>query len=100
MGDRRARNLPDTATQDLLESQALYDILEKQIVPLFYKRGVDNVPREWIARMKLSMRKLVPVFNTKPHGVRLRGALLYSRLRPRRDARRRQPGPRGPVGAG
>jgi starch phosphorylase len=25
---------------------------------------VDNVPREWIARMKLSMRKLVPVFNT------------------------------------
>jgi starch phosphorylase len=54
----------DTATQDQLESQALYDILEKQIVPLFYRRNVDNVPREWIARVKNSMRTLVPVFNT------------------------------------
>jgi len=55
---------PDAATQDQLESQALYDILEKQIVPLFYRRSVDNIPREWIARMKNSMRALVPVFNT------------------------------------
>jgi starch phosphorylase len=30
-------------------SQALYDLLEKQIIPLFYQRGVDNIPREWIA---------------------------------------------------
>jgi starch phosphorylase len=50
--------------QDQLESQALYDILEKQIIPLFYKRNVDNIPREWIARMKTCMRKLAPVFNT------------------------------------
>jgi starch phosphorylase len=55
---------PDTATQDQIESQAVYDILEKQIIPLFYKRSIDKVPREWIARMKNSMRKLVPVFNT------------------------------------
>lgn len=60
----RGETYPDTATQDQLESQALYDMLEKQIVPLFYKRGVDNCPREWITRMKHSMRKLVPVFNT------------------------------------
>jgi hypothetical protein len=43
---------------------ALYDILEKQIIPSFYKRGVDNMPREWIARMKNCLRKLGPVFNT------------------------------------
>lgn len=54
----------DTATQDQIESQALYDLLEKQIVPLFYKRGADSCPREWIARMKNCMRKLAPVFNT------------------------------------
>jgi starch phosphorylase len=42
----------------------LYDILEKQIIPLFYQRGVDNIPREWIARMKNCMRRLAPVFNT------------------------------------
>ena len=50
--------------QDQVESAALYDLLEKQILPLFYKRGVDNIPREWIARMKNCMRQLAPVFNT------------------------------------
>ncbi len=60
----RGETYPDYNTQDTIESQALYDLLEKQIVPLFYKRGVDNLPREWIARMKNCMRKLAPVFNT------------------------------------
>ncbi len=54
----------DGNLQDQLESQALYDILEKQIIPLFYKRSIDRIPREWIARMKNCMRKLAPVFNT------------------------------------
>jgi glycogen phosphorylase len=60
----RGESYADGNVQDQLESQALYDILEKQIVPLFYKRTVDNIPREWIARMKTCMRKLAPVFNT------------------------------------
>jgi glycogen phosphorylase len=55
---------PDANYQDTLESNALYDLLEKQIVPLFYDRGVDNMPRHWIARMKQCMRKLAPAFNT------------------------------------
>ncbi|CAN5428740.1 glycosyltransferase family 1 protein [soil metagenome] len=55
---------PDSGYQDHVESQALYDILEKEIIPLFYKRSIDNFPREWIARMKSCMRKLAPVFNT------------------------------------
>jgi starch phosphorylase len=54
----------DGNLQDQLESQALYDLLEKQIIPLFYKRTTDNIPRDWIARMKNCMRKLAPVFNT------------------------------------
>jgi len=54
----------DPNYQDQIESVALYDILEKQVAPLFYRRGVDNIPREWIARMKNCMRKLAPVFNT------------------------------------
>ncbi|HVT89078.1 MAG TPA: alpha-glucan family phosphorylase [Tepidisphaeraceae bacterium] len=55
---------PDANYQDQLEGQALYDLLEKQIIPLFYNRSVDNLPREWILRMKNSLRKLAPVFNT------------------------------------
>lgn len=54
----------DPNYQDTIESVALYDILEKQVVPLFYQRTVDNVPRAWIQRMKNCMRKLAPVFNT------------------------------------
>src|SRR4029079_2362170 len=60
----RGEDYSDTNYQDTGESQALYDILEKQIVPLFYSRGVDNIPREWIGRMKNCMRRLAPVFNT------------------------------------
>lgn len=54
----------DPNYQDQIESVALYDILEKQVVPLFYQRTVDNIPRNWIARMKNCLRKLAPVFNT------------------------------------
>jgi starch phosphorylase len=60
----RGETYPDATYQDQLESQALYDILEKQIVPLFYRRSADNLPKEWIAKMKSCMRKLAPVFNT------------------------------------
>jgi starch phosphorylase len=50
--------------QDLVESEALYDILEKEIVPIFYERGHDDLPREWIARMKSAISTICPVFNT------------------------------------
>lgn len=54
----------DPAYQDYMESEALYDLLEKEVIPLFYERGADGVPRRWIARMKASMRTLCPQFNT------------------------------------
>jgi starch phosphorylase len=60
----RGENYSDPNYQDQVESLALYDLLEKQIVPTFYHRGVDNLPREWIGRMKVCMRKLAPAFNT------------------------------------
>ncbi len=54
----------DHAFQDDLESRALYDILENEIVPIFYDRGPDGIPRRWLTMMKASMHKLCPVFNT------------------------------------
>ncbi len=50
--------------QDRVESNAIYDLLEKEIVPLFYERGRDGLPRGWIARMKAAMRDHAAVFNT------------------------------------
>jgi starch phosphorylase len=54
----------DMNYQDEVESKAIYDILEKDIIPLFYQRGHDGLPREWIRKMKTSMQTLCPAFNT------------------------------------
>jgi len=54
----------DLEYQNTVESQALYDLLEKEIVPLFYDRGPDHLPRGWIAKMKAAMGRLAPTFNT------------------------------------
>jgi starch phosphorylase len=48
----------DTQLQDDVESKALYDLLERDIIPLFYQRGRDGLPREWIKRMKTCMREI------------------------------------------
>ncbi|GHT52362.1 alpha-glucan phosphorylase [Spirochaetia bacterium] len=48
----------DDQLQDDVESKALYDLLERDIIPLFYQRGRDGLPREWIKRMKNSMREI------------------------------------------
>ncbi len=54
----------DTAYQDQVEANALMDHLEKEIVPLFYNRASDDLPREWIDMMKASISKLGAYFNT------------------------------------
>ena len=59
-----ASTYDDPAYQDYVDSQSLYSLLEREIVPLYYDRGEDNLPHKWIARMKHSMKTLCPVFNT------------------------------------
>ena len=54
----------DLDYQDELESRMMYDTLEKDIVPTFFERGDDRLPRRWIAMMKKSMKTLGPVYNT------------------------------------
>jgi starch phosphorylase len=54
----------DRNYQDHVEARALYDLLEKEIIPLFYDRGSDGLPRRWIDTMKMSMKAICPTFNT------------------------------------
>jgi glycogen phosphorylase len=54
----------DLQYQNAVESQALYDLLEKEVIPTFYDRGNDNLPRRWIAMMKEAIAQLAPAFNT------------------------------------
>ncbi|HXG40182.1 MAG TPA: alpha-glucan family phosphorylase [Candidatus Limnocylindrales bacterium] len=46
---------PDEAAQDWADAQALYEVLEREVVPLYYERGADGLPLGWIARMHRSM---------------------------------------------
>jgi glycogen phosphorylase len=62
IGDRRAYD--DADYQDRTESLALYDLLEREIVPLFYERDAAGLPQAWIARMRASMGGLPTIFNT------------------------------------
>ena len=54
----------DTQYQDEIESRAMYELLEREVIPAFYARTRDGTPREWIRMMKASMRRLCPIFNT------------------------------------
>jgi glycogen phosphorylase len=50
---------------DSIEASLLYDILEREVVPLFYSHEKnDRLPRGWIKRMKSAIALLVPTFNT------------------------------------
>jgi len=53
----------DPAYQDQVEAEALYELLEKEIVPAFYERRADGLPPKWIDRMKASIICLCPQFN-------------------------------------
>ncbi|MBN1933690.1 MAG: alpha-glucan family phosphorylase [Anaerolineae bacterium] len=54
----------DYNLQDHVESNAIYNLLEKEVVPLFYERGSDGLPRRWVDMMKATMRAICPKFNT------------------------------------
>ena len=54
----------DTEYQDEVEANALYDLMEKEVVPLFYDRDHDGIPRGWVAKMKDAIRLNCPLFNT------------------------------------
>jgi len=54
----------DVDQGDDIESRILLNLLEEQVVPEFYSRGPDGLPRRWIARMKHSMKGLTSFFST------------------------------------
>lgn len=60
----KGEDYQDLSYQDEVEAHALYDLLEKEVIPLYYDRGQDGLPRGWIKKMKNSLKKLGPVFNT------------------------------------
>jgi starch phosphorylase len=52
------------AVTDQRDAAALYEVLENEVVPMFYKRDIDGLPREWIKRMINSIATLAWRFSS------------------------------------
>ncbi|NJD10043.1 MAG: glycosyltransferase family 1 protein [Gemmatimonadetes bacterium] len=50
--------------QDEEDANALFELLEHDVIPLFYERDLRAIPNRWCERMRATMRELVPFFNT------------------------------------
>jgi glycogen phosphorylase len=48
---------------DAVEAERLYDLLEDEIIPEFYERDDEGIPRRWTARVRESMARLTPQFS-------------------------------------
>ncbi len=54
----------DDPARDAIEAEALYDLLEHEVIPEFYTRDEQGIPRAWVARMRESLARLTPQFST------------------------------------
>lgn len=63
-GIGRPEALGDEAVQDNEDAASLYDLLEREVVPLFFDRDAAGVPLEWARRMRNNIIEMVPVFST------------------------------------
>jgi starch phosphorylase len=55
-----AESYGDLQRRDEVEANSLFEILERQVIPLYYDRGGDRFPRQWVARIKDSLSSLGP----------------------------------------
>ncbi|MFS0704723.1 alpha-glucan family phosphorylase [Cellulomonas sp. 179-A 9B4 NHS] len=55
-----ADGVDDPEARDALEAAALYDVLEQQVVPTFYDRDADGVPRRWLGMVRHTLATLGP----------------------------------------
>lgn len=54
----------DEALTDAADAESLYRVLENEVVPQFYERDADGIPRRWVSMMKRSIQTLLPAFNS------------------------------------
>jgi starch phosphorylase len=55
----------DGDDMDAKDAEALYTILEKEVVPLYYKVDEDGVPREWVKKMKNAIKSTAALFSAR-----------------------------------
>jgi starch phosphorylase len=63
IGDRR--DYADPADQDAVDRASLFELLEREVIPLFYERDAAGLPSGWLAMMRASMAQLTPSFSAQ-----------------------------------
>ncbi|MFH1791553.1 MAG: alpha-glucan phosphorylase, partial [Candidatus Omnitrophota bacterium] len=58
-------NIPDPGEEDKADAEALYQLLEEEIVPLFYQHDYVGVPHAWMGKVKEAIGSIVPIFSTR-----------------------------------
>ncbi|UCE33560.1 MAG: alpha-glucan family phosphorylase [Deltaproteobacteria bacterium] len=54
-----------TGNRDQADAEAIYDFLEKEIIPLYYNISEDGVPHEWVSVMKEAIKSTAPSFSAR-----------------------------------
>lgn len=53
----------DHGAQDWRDANALFELYEQQVVPMFYERDADGIPQRWVAMIKRSLMTHGPRFS-------------------------------------
>jgi starch phosphorylase len=56
------RDMTDPEAQDAADADALYRLLEEQVVPTYYQRDAQGIPRAWLQIVRECIRTVVPHF--------------------------------------
>jgi starch phosphorylase len=59
------KDFDNPQAQDEADAESLYHVLEDEIIPLYYQRSADNMPGEWLRRVKRSIQSLAPRFSMR-----------------------------------
>ncbi|MBI9037273.1 MAG: alpha-glucan family phosphorylase [Bacteroidales bacterium] len=62
---KEERTYDDQKFQNELDSETIYNILENEIIPIYYKTNENNIPYEWISYIKNTISKVAPHFTMK-----------------------------------
>jgi glycogen phosphorylase len=62
IGDGREHG--DDPAWDTADAESLYAVLEREVIPEFYTRDEQGIPRTWVGRMRESMARLTPTFSS------------------------------------
>jgi starch phosphorylase len=64
IGDEEDANLPPEE-RDRKHAEQIYNIIENEIVPLYYERNEKGVPVKWVKKMKEAIKSVAPKFSAR-----------------------------------